>query len=379
MLNKSTIIFVTNSEEKYVAETLKKILDKNVSVVTAVVPQEKLESKSKKRLAKLLDPKERTFAYRVKTLVLKLFPEKKRKQIIKKIYGTLDEKKVVNMCLRFSPNAVVVDTPANLQGVLNAVSKVGMDIKVMVATNDITIDEGLINDRVSAYFVDNIDMRNALIRKSVLADRIEVNPLPVGEEYFSARDEGADREKFGFSSTSRVIAVKPSVPGEEANELVDYLKVHETEFEYAFICETNRQLYEYASEKGFAVFNECVDMPALISASEAVICRPDSVFMKECAAMKKIVVSINASSKAEKSNVEYLTADSRIIYADTLPKLGEIIDKIEAYTISMKGEAKPDTALENDENYDFETVITPDFTDPDSGKHIVSAMIERIC
>ena len=95
--------------------------------------------------------------------------------------------------------------------------------------------------------------------------------------------------------------------------------------------------------------------------------------------MKKIVVSINASSKAEKSNVEYLTADSRIIYADTLSKLGEIIDRIEAYTISMKGEAKPDTALENDENYDFETVITPDFTDPDSGKHIVSAMIERIC
>lgn len=322
MLNKDTVVFITDTDKTAVAEVLKKELTKDNSHIGIIVRERELESALYRFATDVLNSRKLNFGYRINNFLQRHKPAPDVKKKSKKKINALKERSVCNLCYRFTPCAVVTNSENALPSLVRAVNKVGMNTQIFVYSDEYTFDESLIASDVKHYFVDNIGERDFLLSRGIFADKIDVNPIPIDAAFFEEYDAAKAKQKLGFEPTARIALICASFEGDDNfRAVMDYAASSDRDFIFAAACGRNRMLFDYAAERKIAAYNESADIRNLIAASDVIVCRPTAIFLKQAAAMKKPVVAMFPLGVRERADTGYLLADGRIAEAKSVEEL----------------------------------------------------------
>lgn len=329
MLNKNTVVFITDKKRTDVADLIKKEFNSDNSYLFLNVSESKLESKAKLRISRNLGNK----TARIRDTIIGFFEKinvKNRDGQERKIMENAKDKRTLNLIYRYSPSLIITNSPTALPYVINAVNKSGLKINVAVCNDEYTIDDKLIRQEVRIYYVDNISVRNYLLRNGINADRIEVNPLPVGEEFFTEVNMEEKKTELGFSPDRKLIVIDASEEDDNAfKPIIDAIATFNGECDFALMCGKNRKIYNYASNKKIATFNETTSDFALYASADAIVMRPQTESLKCASALKKPVLSMYPLGKRERENANYLLADGRIKEAKNADEFLHFVSQVE--------------------------------------------------
>ncbi len=328
MLNKRTILFFTDTYNVSVAENVTEEFADNNSVVSVIVTKRELRSAFYNAVIDKVFPEGGTLRQIAlnKRIVVKnrKMDGRKKKRLLPSIHNPI-QKRMLNALNRYNPSVVAVTDQSLLTDVLAAIDKYGSRIKLAVIPEDYVLDKRFISGAVDYYFVDNFDMRNALVENGVSDDKVVICGLPVNKKFFVNADREQALKKFGLTESRPIILVSCSQAGDKRfREVLEELKKADLGVDYIVACGKNRKLLNYAREAGFFAYNDGIDVNAALTACDAVVTRPTTMLMAEAMVKNKDVFALLPVGKMEKANLNYLGID-QIAKITTLP---ELVNKI---------------------------------------------------
>lgn len=340
MLNKRTILFFTDTYNVSVAENVAEEFAGNNSVVSVIVTKRELRSVFYNAVIDKIFPEGGTLRQIAlnKRIVVKngKMDDRKKKRLLPSIHNPV-QKRMLNALNRYNPSVVAVTEQSLLTDVLAAIDKYGSGIKLAAIPEDYVLDKRFISGAVDYYFVDNFDMRNALVDSGISDDKVVICGLPVSKKFFVHADRGQALKKFGLSDTRPKILVSCSQAGDKRfREVLEELKKADLGVDYIVACGKSRKLLNYAREEGFSAYNDGIDINAALTVCDAVVTRPTTMLMAEAMVKNKDVFALMPVGKMEESNLNYLGID-QITKITTLPELiakirnvKELYDEIKA-------------------------------------------------
>lgn len=332
MLNKKTIVFITDNQKNDVARLIKKEFEKDNSYVYIAVKEKEVESRAKHFFIDVLGARTIRFRDDVAKFFVKLFniKTKSKPKAKHRIYETTKVKKMTNLCYRYNPTVIVTNSFNALSGIVKTVKDIGIKTIICMLWDEYAIDERIISSEVNTYFVDNICVRNALLRNGISADKIDVNPLPVDSEYYGEYNQGDNKEKLGFARSRKLVLIDASdLEDNNFKEIIDASSRHDGECDFAIYCGHNRINYDFAISKKLSAFNETTSSYTLYSAADAIVCRPKAEKLKCATALKKPVLTAFSLGENERANADYLLADERVKYCASIDDYKRFLTLVE--------------------------------------------------
>lgn len=371
MLNKRTILFFTDTYNVSVAENVTKEFVGNNSVVSVIVTKRELRSAFYNAVIDKVFPEGgslRPIALNKRIAVKNgKMDSRKKKHFLPSIHNPI-QKRMLNALNRYNPSVVAVTDQSLLTDVLAAIDKYGSRIKLAVIPEDYVLDKRFISGAVDYYFVDNFDMRNALVENGISDDKVVICGLPVNKKFFVNADKEQALKKFGLSDSRPKILVSCSQAGDKRfREVLEELKKADLGVDYIVACGKNRKLLNYAREAGFSAYNDGIDINAALTACDAVITRPTTMLMAEAMVKNKDVFALMPVGKMEESNLNYLGID-QITKITTLP---ELVNKIRNFK-DMYDEIKAEEA-ETEDMY-----VGSEKREEENSSHIVASNLISI-
>ena len=282
MQGKNTVVFITNGNNVPFS-LIKNALNKDTSMLGITVGYDQLTTGWSRATGKTKRVLNNSFLKPICGFLHKFFKNVKEREEWKGTDGTKAHK-VHNMFFRFAPSAVAVSDGDALEAMKNAVKKAEMKMKIFLICHDVSFDYDLIDKSVSHYFVDNITVRNELLKRGVYAYNIHVGPIPVEEKFFAPPEEIVDRRDLGLGGEGTVLLLIPTE--ENAEKMLEIARETEDR-KVAVLCGESEMIKELATEKGFAVFDGSADKAAVLAAADAVAMAYDGYLAKCVAALKK--------------------------------------------------------------------------------------------
>ncbi|NCA93010.1 hypothetical protein EOM82_07215, partial [bacterium] len=325
MYNKKTAIFFTDTYKNSVANVLKSEFVKKNDRVGIIVAKKEVESLVANNLIDRIIPADTSFRYKIKNLTLPLI-NKNSDKVVKKSIPFMNvnngkEKRIANVLSRYNPEVVVVTDHSLLHSCISAVNSQGNGAKVVVAYDEFTLDKRIVNKNVDLYFVDNMEIKQALIAEGIAEEKIEITDLPIENKFFATIEYGAAAKKLNIDTSKKTLLFCASYIGDERFfKLIDAVSEARFDANIVFACGKNRKFLAMAREKNFIAFNESLDMNFALTAADLVIMRPTTILMQEAISKNKKVFSIFPIDKIEENNQNYLAVDKIAKYSD-IPSL----------------------------------------------------------
>ncbi len=325
MYNKKTAIFFTDTYKNSVANVIKSEFVKKNDRVGIIVAKKELESVLAGNLADRIVPADSSLRYKLRNITAS-FINKNADKTVKKPIPIFDktnkkEKRISNVLERYNPEVVVVTDHTLLHSLVNAVNTQGNGTKIVVAFDEFTMDKRIVNKHVDLYFVDNMEIKSALIAEGIAEDKIEIIDLPVENKFFVPVEYGAAAKKLNIDTSKKTLLFSSSYIGDERFiKLIDAISQARFDANIVFACGKNRKLLALVREKNFVAYNESLDMNLALTVADLVIMRPTTILMQEAIAKNKKVFSIFPLDKIEESNQNYLAVDKITKFAD-IPSL----------------------------------------------------------
>lgn len=343
MLNKRTILFFTDTYNVSVAENVTEEFVGNNSVVSVIVTKRELKSAFHNAVVDRIFPEGGTLRQIAlnKRIVIKnrKMNGKKKKHLLPTIHNPI-QKRMLNALNRYNPSVVAITEQSLLIDALAAIDKYGSRIKLAVIPEDYILDRRLISGAVDYYFVDNFDMRNALVDSGISDDKVVICGLPVNKKFFIENDREQALKKFGLSDSRPKILVSCSQAGDKRfREVLEELKKADLGVDYIVACGKSRKLLNYAREAGFSAYNDGIDINAALTACDAVVTRPTTMLMAEAMVKNKDVFALLPVGKMEEANLNYLGIDQ----ITKITSLAELVNKIRNFK-DMYNEIKAEEA-----------------------------------
>ncbi len=333
MLGKDTIIFVDGKKENRFAPVILEI-NKDVAFLAVYVPFSRVENKIKVKI-------KRPYEFLIKKVwypIMKFLHKICKKVPIPKepyLYNAASKKKMLNMLFRYAPSAIAVSDPEILRSMSEGIKRSGINVKIYAFSDDIGFDYNLVREEVAHYFADNIAVRDELRTRDVPAAKIDVNPLPVEEEYYHPTDAGEGKQRIGFEPTQRLCLIMPEGK---------YFETGTAPTDVAFVVRKCDAEIMKADEQGIKIA-ENVEEAELMNACDFVATRYNPYTIKRASALKKNVVII-ADENEKNQTTDYLVADERTACAATGEELKTVIAMIDAGEICLKGDETDEKSAE---------------------------------
>jgi len=313
MLNKRTILFFTDTYNKTVAENVAEEIADDNDAVAVIVTKKELKSAASNYIVKKLFPEgsaRRLSAYNTRVRFKSVNMEKKpRKKLALPAHKNI-RKRILNALHRYNPSVVAVTDYSVMKDLFEAIDKYGKEIKVAVIPDEYILDKRLINSMVNYYFVDNLDMRNALVDNGVPDEKVVICGLPVGREFLTRKTEGA-KVKFALTDGIPTLLVSASRAGDwRFRKVLETIKNADLDMNVIAACGKSRKFLNYARSLGFNAYADGIDMNAALDACDAVVTRPTTLLMAEAIAKGKDVYALYPEGKMEKATLDYLGIDS---------------------------------------------------------------------
>lgn len=386
MYNKKTAIFFTDTYKNSVANVLKSEFVKKNDRVGIIVAKKEVESLVANNLIDRIIPADTSFRYKIKNLTLPLI-NKNSDKVVKKSIPFMNvnngkEKRIANVLSRYNPEVVVVTDHSLLHSCVSAVNAQGNGAKVVVAYDEFTLDKRIVNKNVDLYFVDNMEIKQALIAEGIAEEKIELTDLPIENKFFATIEYGAAAKKLNIDTSKKTLLFCASYIGDERFfKLIDAVSEARFDANIVFACGKNRKFLAMAREKNFIAFNESLDMNFALTAADLVIMRPTTILMQEAISKNKKVFSIFPIDKIEENNQNYLAVDKIAKYSD-IPSLIAAIRNFLDDTAEREAEViEKITIDEEKEDSGYEKVIEAVSSSPvdkNSAKNIISRILEMI-
>lgn len=365
MLNKRTILFFTDTYNVSVAENVTEEFVGNNSVVSVIVTKRELRSAFYNAVIDKFFPEGGTLRQIAlnRRIVVKngKMDSRKKKRFLPSIHNPI-QKRMLNALNRYNPSVVAVTDQSLLPDTLAAIDKYGSRIKLAAIPEDYVLDKRFVSGAVDYYFVDNFDMRNALVDSGISDDKVVICGLPVNKKFSLHADREQALKKFGLSDSRPKILVSCSQAGDKRfREVLEELKKADLGVDYVVACGKSRKLLNYAREEGFSAYNDGIDINSALTACDAVITRPTTMLMAEAMVKNKDVFALMPVGKMEESNLNYLGVD-QITKITTLP---ELVNKVRNFK-DMFDEIKAEEAESED------TYVGSEKREEENSSHIIA-------
>jgi len=338
MINKKTVIFITENSTGSIANTVKKELTAE-GILTLTVAKKELGNHVKHWISDTFAPEHSLLHRFVKGQKDKLtrYSDAKKPRVDRTIKKLIVQKnptvrRFYNMLSRYNPDVVLVSRATTLRYLVTAIQRYGKHIKTVVLSDELVLDGRLISNFVDMYFVSNFNMKATLTEAGIHDEKIEVADIPVDEKYFASGDSLAMKQKLGASIGRPTVLVNCTSSGDTRfKEVLDALANCALSADIIAACGRNRRLLAYARSRGLIAYNESIDINAALTAADLVITRPTTVFLQEAFAKGKPVFAILPTGGYEKYNFSYLGAD-RIMAINDVPAL---VEKCKSFVLSF--------------------------------------------
>jgi len=386
MYNKKTAIFFTDTHKNSVANVLKSEFTKKNDRVGIIVAKKELESLVISNLSDRIIPSDSSFRFRIRNMSLSLLNKQADKRLKKPLpflnISSGKEKRIGNVLSRYNPEVVVVTDQALLHSCVNAVIAQGSGSKVVVAYDEFTLDKRIVNKNVDLYFVDNMEIKQALIAEGIAEEKIEIIDLPIESKYFAPMEYGAAAKKLNIDTSKKTLLFCASYIGDERFfNLADAVFEARFDANIVFACGKNRKFLALAREKNFIAFNESLDMNFALTAADLVIMRPTTMLMQEAIAKNKKIFSILPIDKIEENNQNYLAVDKITKFSDIPPLIDAIRNFLDGAEEREDEVIVRYTIDEEKEEGAYEKVIESVSSSPvdkDSAKIIIKKIMELV-
>lgn len=341
MLNKRTILFFTDTFNTAVAENVSAEYAGNNEAVSVIVTKKELKSGAYNFIADKLLPEGSSIRLFALNRRIKLKNAKMDKIKSDKISSRLRkpiQRRILNALNRYNPDVVAITDQSVLRHVISAADKYEREVKVAVIPDEYILDKRFISRAVDYYFVDNFDMRNALVDNGVSDDKVVICGLPVSNACFDDCDRDSAITKFAVSKDSPTVLISASRAGDvRFMKVLEELKNASLDVNFIVACGKNRKILNYARELGYSAYNDGIDMNAALNACDAVITRPTTMLMAEAITKNKEVFALLPNGKMETATYNYLGLD----LITKINGTAELIEKLRSLTdmfAEIKGE-----------------------------------------
>ncbi len=347
MLNKRTILFLTDTYNTKVAENIKEKFVGNNEVVCVIITKRELESNLYKFLTGKLLPTGSGICAEALTRRLRM-KNFRMDKVVKRSF--LNQHSVIKKCIynalnRYNPSVVAVTEQSLIIPLFHALDRYSGEVKVAVVSDEYVLDKRFINSGVDAYFVDNFDMRSVLVDNDIPDEKVSICGLAVGEKIYTDTDRESAITKFALNKDRPTFLISGSKAGDNRfRKVLEDIKTASFSANFIVACGRNRKLLNYARSMGFSAYNDGIDMNAALNACDGVITRPTTMLVAEAIAKNKDVFAMMPIGKMEKKTLDYLSLDSIVKVKSSEALVKKISDFIDMY-YEIKGEENDDFLL----------------------------------
>lgn len=384
MLNKKTAVFFTDTYKTSVTNVLKSEFVKQRDSVGIIVAKKEVENILKNNLVDRIVPVESTMRYKLRNSFssIKNFKSAKEK---KKLLPFLDfskgiESRIENVLFRYNPEVIFVTDHTILDNCIKAVTEQGKGAKIVVPIDEFTLDKRLVNKNVDLYFVDNMELKQALINEGIAEEKIEINDLPIEPKFFVPLDYEVAAKKLNIDTTKKTILISASYIGDDRfKKLIEALALANLNANIMVACGKNRAFLAHARAKAFLAFNESLDMNLALTVADLVILRPTTILLQEAIAKGKKIFTIYPVDKIEENNQNYLAIDKITKFDDIKVLVEAIKSNLEDEIVREEDVIVRLTIDEDKEDATYESKIekvTNYPIDKDSAKKIIKKVLE---
>lgn len=384
MLNKKTAVFFTDTYKTSVTNVLKSEFAKQKDSVGIIVATIEVENIFKNNLVDRIVPADSMLRYKIRntlSMVRNFKSHKEKRKLLPFLeLRSAKEKRIMNVLYRYNPEVVFVTDHAILDNCVKAVTDQGKGAKIVVPIDEFTLDKRMVNKNVDLYFVDNIELKHALISEGIAEERIEISDLPISSKYFLPLEYEVAAKKLNLDTAKKTILIAASYIGDDRfKKLMEELALANLNANIIFACGKNRILLALARAKGFIAFNESLDMNHALTVADLVILRPTTILLQEAIAKDKKIFTIYPIDKIEESNQNYLAIDKLEKFVD----VKVLVDAVKEF-LNFDSDRALDVVVkytidEDKEDASYQAVVekaSESTVDKDSAKKIIEKVLE---
>lgn len=353
MLNKNTILFFTETDQKEIAEAVLSELPKDGSAVGVVVERKELNFRLYNKIVNKLFPENSKVRIKMREWFLKKTAMKrdgKEKEPQSVVFDRRNylHRHILNVYNRFNPTVVCVMTALLLPDVIAVNEVYGAGVKIVVLSGDYVLDRRIVMKAVDRYFVDNFSMRNDLVEVGVGADKIEIANMPVLRKFYQKGDSIDAKKKLGLGLNNAVLVCASKLGDKRFVNVVKEIEDSDLDVNVVVAYGKNAEYLKDIREIGVEILNDAEDMNIALDACEVLVTRPTNVIIAEALAKEKKVFCLYPATRAEEANLKYLALQSVVRVRDE----EDLVRKLKSYYASPVGErdktlneVEKDTAL----------------------------------
>lgn len=319
MRNKDTVVFICTDSGKVVAESIVDALEKTKNVYSFTVAESLLLKRSYGINKSVIDT-----VYRIKEALNRIFKPKKGNNAS----TVVCEKKLENLFYRYTPSVVVTDSADVMYAYDDIKDKIGLKAIVVYYINELGYVEKTVPEFADFYFADNIDLKNELLKIGINSEKIYVEPIPCEDKCFLKIDKNSLKIKYFGNKNGTKVLIDGEGTAETYSDLFDYVADKDNGVSFTVYCGEDKVALKRARQKGLTAYDDSVDRIEAFASADVVISRGNTISIKRTAALNVPLIIYKPSSKAEKSNLKYLTVDKRAFYAQSVNDIGNLIQSI---------------------------------------------------
>ncbi len=226
----------------------------------------------------------------------------------------------------------VISTHAFASLIMRRVKQDHADVpnQAFVAT-DYTCSPFVAECQADMYMIPDEKLVDEFLKCGIARERILPTGIPVGEVFYTPRNEEKSKEALGLPLDKRIALLMCGSMGcgpirQLARELVDQLPKDTI---LVVICGHNKKLYEDMQEltnrENFRAVGYTKQMPLYMDAAELIITKPGGLSSTEAAAKRLPMFFINAVGGCEGRNLEFYLKNGLAYGADDVKELVKIV------------------------------------------------------
>lgn len=188
-----------------------------------------------------------------------------------------------------------------------------------------------IGEKVGTYFVASTEVKETLIKKGVLPEKIQISGIPFRQQEQKRTKEEAQRF-LGISSGKFTLLLLSGGAGVgNVDAIIQLLISFKDTIQILVNTGTNVSLHEKLERKykslfpGITFFGFTNDMPTYYTASDVVITKPGGLTVTECLASGLPLLMVHTIPGQEENNAQFVVANKAGFFLKTLPELPDVV------------------------------------------------------
>ena len=260
---------------------------------------------------------------------------KARTARIRELLNRGNSKKLQRILNAFQPD-VVVCTQAFACGVLASWKQAtGNSRPALVGVlTDFVAHRYWAHEKVDLYIAPNDETKQTLLSQGVIAERVRVHGIPVGERFNQTADKAAVYKYVGLKAGLPVILVMGGSLGlGPMKSVIRKLDKLPQPFNIVAVTGKNEELKERLERRGqklrhpTKVFGFVENVHELMDVAEMVVTKPGGITTAECLVKRLPMIIINPIPGQEAKNTEFLLSQNVAVEAETASDVMLFVDE----------------------------------------------------